>query len=498
MMPKAKSYTLPAPIGGINAKDGEDSMEEIYCLDCINWIPQTYGLELRKGYRVHSTSLGGTVETLVEYSEEDGTRSLIAAANGKIWDATTYNTTATQLGTGFSEDRWQSVVFKNTLILVNGVDTPQKYDGSTLATATYTGIGTPAKLVSPHAYRNALYFVEKDSTSFWYGATGSITGALTEFDVGGYLKKGGYLLFAGSYSSSTAEQESDRFVVVTNMGEVLVYAGNHPSVTWGFLGRYYIPAPLGRRAFFNKDAEMAVITDQGVVPLSKVVGGSGSIDENLALTYNIQDKFRKDAITYSGNVGWEGFIFPRGNLAIINIPTSSNSTAKQYAMNTLTGAWTEFSGLNALCWTLFNNKPYFGGSDGKVYEFGVGSSDNSLAISTKLRFAYNYLGDRANNKRLLQANPRLRGAGDLQFLFGVDVDFVNTPISDTITTIGTSGTPWGSPWGSPWAAKETEQSGWQQLSGLGRAFALRMEGSFKGVTGSLQAVNITYEIGGYM
>jgi len=497
-MPKAKSYTLPAPIGGINAKDSEEAMEEVYCLDCVNWIPQTYGLELRKGYRVHSTGLGGTVETLVEYPEEDGTRSLIAAANGKLWDATTYNAAATELATGFSEDRWQSVVFKNTLILVNGVDTPQKYDGSSVATATYTGIGTPAKLVSPHAYRNALYFVEKDSASFWYGATGSITGALTEFDVGGYLKKGGYLLFAGSYSSSTAEQESDRFVVVSNMGEVLVYGGSHPSVTWGFLGRYYIPSPLGRRAFFNKDAEMAIITDQGLIPLSKVVGGTGSIDENLVLSYNIQDKFRKDAITYGSNVGWEGFVYPRGNLAIINVPTSSNSKVKQYAMNTLTGGWTEFSGLNALCWTLFNNKPYFGGSDGKVYEFAVGSDDNDMAIPTKLRFAYNYLGDRGNNKRVLQANPRLRGTGDMEFLFGVDVDFVSSPLSDTITNYGTSGTPWGSPWGSPWAAKETDQSGWQQLSGLGRAFALRMEGSFKGVTGSLQAVNITYEIGGYM
>jgi GTP-dependent phosphoenolpyruvate carboxykinase len=96
----SRQTTLPAPTAGWNTRDPIDGMQPIFATDLENFFPGTRDISLRKGSRVWATGVGsGAVETLAEWSGDDGSRKLIACSATAIYDATTFNAAATQLAT---------------------------------------------------------------------------------------------------------------------------------------------------------------------------------------------------------------------------------------------------------------------------------------------------------------------------------------------------------------------------------------------------------------
>ena len=107
----AISQSLPAPVGGWNARDPLESMPVTDAVTLTNVFPSTRTVDLRKGYREHADGMGsGAVETIVEHVDGDGTKYLLAAANSNIYDATTFGGSATSEGSGFTNNRWQTVL----------------------------------------------------------------------------------------------------------------------------------------------------------------------------------------------------------------------------------------------------------------------------------------------------------------------------------------------------------------------------------------------------
>ncbi len=495
------SKTLPAPTRGWNARDPVDQMEEGFALSMINYFPGFADIELRKGFAVHATGMGsGAVQTLAEFVGQDGTRKLISAANGNIYNATTAGA-ATSLASGFTSNKWQTVNFRNRLILVNGVDTPKQYDGSTVTTATYTGVSSPNELINVHSYKTRLYFLEEGTQNLWYGGVNAITGALTSFDVGGFLKLGGYPIFAGSVSRDTRSGEADYFVLVTNVGEALIYSGSYPGGSdWVLAGRYYLPAPLGRRSFFNLLSDLLIITEQGVVSFNDIIRRGEYVAASGEFTNNISNAFREVASMYGSNFGWEGVVFPAGNMTLFNIPIAEGTTSEQYVINNLTGSWARFTGMNSSTWGLYDKNLYFGGMDGKIYRAQYGTNDNEANIPTQLKLAFDYFGDRAAIKRFLNARPLIRSDASLEFNFGCDVDFRSATLTTTASTEGSDGSMWDtSPWDtSPWDSNDIYSSNWYALNGIGRAMALKMNGNFKNVSFNISAINILFQPGGVL
>lgn len=507
-VPRSRSTTQQAPVKGWNGRDSLDAMEEGYAIRLCNVFPETNYVSLRKGFRVHSTGLGtGAVQTLAELVTEAGTRRLVAGANGNIYNASTYNAAATSLGSGFTSNKWQTANFRNRLILVNGTDQCQQYDGTTLSAAAYTGVADDATLITVEVYKSRLYFVEKDTASIWYGAVDAVTGALTEFDVGSLLRLGGYVMYAGSWSNDSGAGMQDLFVIVSSMGETLIYNGSYPgsdgsvagTEAWQLVGRYFLPVPLGRRAFINLAGDLVILTDQGAVSLAAVFA-QGKDEIYQLLTDLIADPYQDQSRAYAANFGWCGLSYPRGHMAIINVPTVADGNAEQWVMNTLSGAWTKFQNLKASSWATHNEKAYFGGMDGKVYEFDIGADDGGDVIDFEIKTAFNYFKDRQQTKRFLMARPLLIGDTAMRFLMNVDTDFSDQVISDTVTTTGVSGAEWDvASWDtSSWDGGATYRADWYALSGIGRCAALRLKGSATNATFNLSAINITFEAGGFI
>lgn len=492
----SKSETIPAPIGGWNARDSVDSMDTTDAIQLDNFFPGVSRCKLRKGFSAHATGMGtGSVSTVIEYSPKSGTRKLVAGANGKLYDATAAGA-ATEKATGFTSNTWQSVVFANTLVLVNGADQPQQYDGTTVSTAAYTGISDDNKLANVSVYKGRIYFTEAASTSLWYGAPGNVTGALTAFELGTYLRLGGSLIYAGSWVNDTGSGIQDLFVVISDMGEIIVYSGDYPAASnWGAVGHLFIAPPLGRRGVCSVGADLLIATLDGVYGMSNLLA-----NKRDKLTTKIDNAWLGATQLYGSNAGWDIKYYPKGTYTLINIPLATGTDAEQYVVNTDTGAWCKFTGQKAASWTTFNNGLYFGGIDGKVYQADIGYEDNGAAIQMRCRYAYSYFKDRARIKRFTMLRPMFVGDQGVDMTMGVDTDYEERLISNTISVLGQSGYAWdvGAWDDATWDSVVLPTRHWYNVSGIGRAGSIVMAGDYKNVSFELSAINVMYEAGGYL
>ena len=81
----AQTVSLPAPVGGWNARDSIAAMPPFDAVIMDNWFPDTDYVKVRKGYTNHVLGITGQVESLMQYSS--GTmRKLFAAATTSIYD----------------------------------------------------------------------------------------------------------------------------------------------------------------------------------------------------------------------------------------------------------------------------------------------------------------------------------------------------------------------------------------------------------------------------
>src|SRR5690606_28772508 len=92
-------------------------------------------------------------------------------------------------------------------------------------------------------------------------------------------------------------------------------------------------------------------------------------------------------------------------------------------MNTVTGAWCRFLGQEANCWEVFNDRLFFGGNDGVVYESDTGGSDAGQPITYDLRTAFNYFGQRGMLKRWTMCRPLLTTNDVVTPGIAINVDF---------------------------------------------------------------------------
>lgn len=499
----ARSTSFAAPVGGWNTKDSLDQMPATDAIILKNVFPSTSGVKIRNGFTTQATGLGSAaVQTLIEHNSADGTRKLLAAANGNIYDASTFGGAASSLGSGFTSNRWQTTCFRNNTIFVNGVDTPQKYDGATLGAAAYTVIATPANLINVCSFSNRLYFIEKNTGKVWYGSVDAITGALTSFDVSSLLERGGYLQWCGSWTTQGADGASAFFVIISSNGEVLLYSGDYPgSPNWAIVGHYYISNPLSYRCGIHFGPDVLIMTEMGLVPLSTVLTSDttqSALGQDQGTIGKIQTSFREAAGVYKSNFMWQACFYPKGNYMIFNIPIATDTLTEQYVLNVSTGAWCQFTGMNACSWAVANEKLYFGGTDGKVYLADYGANDNNNSIPVDIKTSYQYFGDRESLKRFLMLRPLISGDTATSFSINLDCDFVENQATDSISITGSSGSSWDTAtWDTDgWDSSSGAFQNWYSIAGIGRCASIRLKGSYLNAQFQISAFNITYEKGG--
>jgi hypothetical protein len=489
--------TLPAPVGGWNARDSQDQMDEKDAIQLDNWFPGFGKVSVRKGFTSYATGVGAAaVETLAVF-EGVASSKLIAASASALYNASSAGAAAS-LATGFTSGRWQTAMMNGVLGLVNGQDAPQIYDGATVGAMTVSG-PTVANLIGINIFKSRSYFWTDNSASFWYSATSALGGSLTEFAIGEVFPEGGKIVAMVTWTRDGGAGMDDLAVFLMSAGYAIVYQGDDPGTadSWAMVGVFKTGSPLGVRAITKIGGDALIATRDGYALLSKLLpGGQGA--PGITISDKIVNAVLDQARLTGTSFGWQALFYPAERMVIVNYPGQSTGVYQQHVVNAATGAWCRFKGMNGRAWAVFGGQLYFGGAGGVVYKALFGSNDNGADIQVEARQAYTYLGNRGLRKRLAMVRPVMEGSGTIPLDLNVDVDFGKRTSAAATVNFGSEAneTPWGSPWGSPWSSGNQARSRWISRSALGYAFGLRMRASVANQSVAWNATGLAFQSAG--
>lgn len=497
---QAISRPLPPPVGGWNAKDALDGMKPTDAVILENWFPRESDVVTRGGYSLHCNTGEGAhnVETIAEF-KSGATRKMLVGCNGKLINTTT--STPSTVGTGFTNNRWRWVNFGERLIMVNGLDTPQDWDGTTLTSTAWSGSGlTITNLSDVCVFKDRLFFIEKNTLNVWYASLQAITGTLVKFPLKYTGTFGGVLKAMATVTIDGGSGPDDIMLFYLSSGEVIVYQGSDPGVAadWGRVGTFYISPPIAEGTVAQFGSDVVALTHGAYTPITRVMPYGRSSPAQLDLSDKISGAVSQAAEQYSDNTGWQIIFYPFGRKLIFNIPRSA-SYFDQHVMNVDTKAWCKFTGWNFPVFGLYNDNLYGGGTDGKVYQVDTGFSDNTTAITCDLQTAWNYFGNSGQEKNFTMARVIFGAVSDPEAVMSIGTDFeIAIPTSAVETSDVDGGGQWDTAeWDvSEWAGSEQAIRGWQGITGQGYSASMRLRVSVDAQEVALKSGNIIFKPAG--
>ena len=363
---RAQVDSLPAPVGGWNARDSLANMAPTDAVTLTNLFPTVSNVKLRGGSTTWATGISGQVQTLMAY-EAGATSKLFAADPANIYDVTTAGAVGAAAVSGQTSGYWEytniTTAGGSYLVAVNGSDSLQLYNGTAWTAITavsapaITGV-TTSTLQNVLLFKHRLWFIQKNTLKAWYLPTASISGAAVVFDLSSIATLGGYLVDMEAWTVDGGYGVDDNLAFFTSEGEMIIYRGTDPasSATWAQMGIWSFGSPIGNRCMYKYGGDLLVLTQDGLVPMSQKLQSSRT-NPQTALSDKIQGAISQAFTLYAGTTsatarGWQIILHPKQNALWINVPVSVGSQ-QQYVMNTITQAWCNFTGWPANCWETF-------------------------------------------------------------------------------------------------------------------------------------------------
>lgn len=442
----ASTVTVPAPVGGWNARDSLAAMPATDAVVLDNFFPGTSDVSLRPGSGDWLTALPSNATAFLPYNKPVGGNLFVSTATG-IYDATSAGAAGAAVTT-CTNGEWSSVSFINTagafLVAVNGVDKMKNYNGTTwvdvdgASTPAITGV-TTSTLETVCIHKRRLWFTQVGTMDLWYLDVDAIGGAATRFPVGPLFARGGKVVACASWTIDGGKGVDDLFAVVSTQGELAIYQGTDPTATatWALVGVYYVGEPIGKRCFTRYGGDLLYLSQQGCFPLSKQLL-SATIDRSQAISSKIDGAFLAATSTYGSVAGWEATVYPDANALIVNVPIAADTISYQYVMNNITKAWCRFVGWNMRCFIVYNGELYGAGGT-KVSKVWAGLSDAGTSITGQIAQAYNRLG-RGGQKNVSLVRPNVAVEGAATLAFSLDTDYKSNEAYTQTTFLASAST----------------------------------------------------------
>lgn len=507
-MPQRNLFTMPPPIGGINLRDTETHFPQgngVPITDALvltNIFPGSSAADIRGGSEQYvdlsgqSGFSGGSTDTLATLIR--GTNSyFVAASEGGFIDISTSSMTTLTAAATHSVDRWQWVNFLDRagageeLLLVNGTDTPQRFDGTTMSNWTFADETATAlteeNFVGILAFKNRVYMWENDSSDFYFGVLGKIPGTggaadgLTRFPLNAVRGIQGNIVAMEAWTRDAGDGADDYLAIILSGGVVAIYKGTDPSPSasdWAIDGVYQIPPPIDVRGVSKFLDDIVILTRNDIVFLSQVIRTQGITGNESKIAPLVKSL----SAQYGTATGWGITIWPDGSRAYINVPYSA-TTAQQIVFNTRTLAACEYQGWNARTFGVFGNNVYFSDAAGIVWLAETGARDNDGEIVADWTTPLHTFG-KPGPKRINAIRPDLSVSDCVSIAAVASVDF-RTRKPTAATSIGDStGWVWdSSPTSGPtwddlkWSGlnDRTPQTTWKMLAGEGEKISLSLQ-----------------------
>jgi hypothetical protein len=214
----AVTASLPAPIGGWNARDSLAEMNPLDAVQMVNFFPTPTDVTLRSGYTKSSTGIAGDVLSLLNYSGPTG-NALFGATSSTIYNVST--STATVSLTGNTSGQWVQTSITTAggsfMPAVNGQDPMIVYDGTRWS-------------------RSATIGTAQTISSITRGGTGNLTATMTTAVAHG-LVTGNTITVAGA---TPAEFNGIYRVTVTGTTTLTYTMATAPSGDASTVGTYTV------------------------------------------------------------------------------------------------------------------------------------------------------------------------------------------------------------------------------------------------------------------
>jgi hypothetical protein len=194
------------------------------------------------------------------------------------------------------------------------------------------------------------------------------------------FKRGGSISFGASWSLDSGAGLDDVCIIVTSNGEIAVYEGDDPSDAnnWRLVGVYEISRPLNKAAYFKAGGDLAILTEDGIIPVSEALRKDRAALQAVAISYPIEDAWKAAVANRSTDFPIQPTLWQSQALLMIGTPGSV-----AYVANARTGAWCRYTGWDVRCGAVANDRLFFGNNTGKVMRGQSGGSDGGTAYTAR-------------------------------------------------------------------------------------------------------------------
>ncbi len=501
--------TIPAPTKGWVVFDNLAAMPEGTAYLLENVFPSPDYVRVRGGASAYATGMGSStsIESLLVYAS-GGTEKLFACGNGSIWDVTSGGAVGAAAVSGLSGNRWDAVNMTTSggsfLFALNGNDDGRLYDGASWTTTSVTGIGENV-CIAPAVYKNRIYFIQENTTNVWYLGVDSIGGAATQFALGGVFQLGGSVVSIATWSVDSGSGQDDKIVFLSSEGEAAVYEGTFPgdTTTWGLIGVYYVGKPVGAPRCVQKfGGDLGVLTELGIVPMSKAVNLDKAALSNAAITQAIAPEFRRIVNERRALDGWQMVSVPNEQMFVLGIPKPAGTTPIQFVANMVSGAWCRFSGWDAASWASFESELYWGSKDGRVFKGDTTGQDDTSPYTATIFPSFTDLGKPTLRKSvtLARANVQSSFVPAGRFTIRKDYDFAIPSVPSS-----SAAPPQGAVWDTAvwdidtWPSVTTvPYAQWKTVTGFGAMISPVWQvtlGTVEEIDLRMTSIDLLYEVG---
>lgn len=269
-----------------------------------------------------------------------------------------------------------------------------------LAVPGISGIDS-ADLSYVWAYKERVWFIEKDTLNAWYMPVDQVGGDAKVFPLGGVFGRGGSLLWGQTWSLDSGGEGglSEQCVFTTTEGEVAAYQGISPDdvQTWGKVGVYRIGRPMGKKAFIRAGGDLVVATSIGFIPLGQAIQRDYAALGLVAVSQPIADEWRR-AVTERGMDGWQCELWGEGSMTLVVPPIVGDQDPIVFVANSDSGAWAIFTGWTPTAMETFRGGLVLGSTAGKVQNAWVGGKDEGVTYTGVMVPLFNDLGTPGQRK----------------------------------------------------------------------------------------------------
>lgn len=467
---------IPAPTKGWYVGRNLAESEPGTALVLNNAFPREDYVRARRGTEEYaSLGISDRVLTLIPWINGSANR-MFAAAQGSLYEVTNPGPALPTGITGQASDYWQYIQFDPTgsviaLLACNGLNSVLSFDGVTWSQNTPAITGPTNPISNIWAYNSRVFLVEANTTNAWYLGLAAIGGPATLFQLGGIFTLGGTLIVGSTWAIDSSIGSFQSCIFISSEGEVAMFGGTFPGdPSWTLRGLYKISRPLGARCIMRAGGDIGILTEDGIVAMSKVLTLDQEALQNEAVTLAIAPAWREAVDERQGAEGWQITIWPLEGLGIVNLPKLSTDDLTQFVTNVRTGAWAQYIGWDANCFAVFDGALYYGTSDGRVMQGEVGGSDDGVSYSVDVFPGFTALTGPSNQKVIKLVRYFFQTNINLQPQITINVEF-NTLLPAEPTAI--TSVPIGALYGTAiygvdiYPILPVLQQNWSQAPGFG-------------------------------